>query len=257
MKPNTANFDRMLEAYAAFDPRVAPSDNCPDRERLWAAAAAELPLTERCELLDHTLECAYCAESWRLAVELDARPVVPLPGQILAILWQDLQFLIRLPRRLLLYLEKVTSEFSVLQPVLAMVAVLAAGLIILRMNSSPPQNGIDVVQNDTALESPSEDPAASRGGSPIESLLPEGEILRREHAVLVWDGPPGAVYDLRIMTDTGQVLDSATALAETTYPIPVGKLQPLEPGSALRWEVSLRLPDGQPAKPARFRVTVE
>ena len=59
---------RLRQAFA--DRAGADVTGCPEAERLWRAAAFELPASERRALVAHTARCASCAEAWRLAREM-------------------------------------------------------------------------------------------------------------------------------------------------------------------------------------------
>ena len=59
---------------------VEPRSDCPLTERIWDAVAGQLPTTERLAIVDHTIECAACAEAWRLAIELSGESTSGLRG---------------------------------------------------------------------------------------------------------------------------------------------------------------------------------
>ena len=59
---------------------VEPRSDCPLTERIWDAVAVQLPTTERLAIVDHTIECAACAEAWRLAIELSGESTSGLRG---------------------------------------------------------------------------------------------------------------------------------------------------------------------------------
>ncbi len=52
---------------------VEPRSDCPATERMWDAVAGQLSTTERLAILDHSIECAACADSWRLVIEFQSR----------------------------------------------------------------------------------------------------------------------------------------------------------------------------------------
>ena len=60
--------DLAAALHSGGDP-VEPRSDCPATERMWDAVAGQLSTTERLAILDHTMECAACAEAWRLAIE--------------------------------------------------------------------------------------------------------------------------------------------------------------------------------------------
>ena len=44
----------------------AARDDCPSPERIWSAVRLDLPLAERLQVIDHVVECAGCADEWRM-----------------------------------------------------------------------------------------------------------------------------------------------------------------------------------------------
>ena len=63
--------DLAAALHSGGDP-VEPRSDCPATERMWDAVAGQLSTTERLAILDHTMECAACAEAWRLAIEFQS-----------------------------------------------------------------------------------------------------------------------------------------------------------------------------------------
>ena len=61
--------DALRTAFASLAERAVARPDCPEPDRLWAAAAGELPPVEARPLVLHTADCAACAEAWRLARE--------------------------------------------------------------------------------------------------------------------------------------------------------------------------------------------
>lgn len=72
--------DRWRHAFAALGERATPGPECPEPDRLWAAAAGESPPAERHEIILHTASCSSCAAAFRLARGLAAGEAVPLPS---------------------------------------------------------------------------------------------------------------------------------------------------------------------------------
>jgi putative zinc finger protein len=57
----------------AFRRSAAPPkpESCPAPATIWAALHGELSLSEVRRIVDHTADCAACAEDWRLALALE------------------------------------------------------------------------------------------------------------------------------------------------------------------------------------------
>lgn len=70
MSFDDAESRELRQALAAVAETAVPRDDCPAAERIWTAVAGELPPEDLRDVVDHTAQCAVCAESWRLAVEL-------------------------------------------------------------------------------------------------------------------------------------------------------------------------------------------
>ncbi len=48
-----------------------PRPDCPEPDRIWAAAQGELPRPELEPVVDHVAECAVCMEAWKLALAVE------------------------------------------------------------------------------------------------------------------------------------------------------------------------------------------
>ena len=71
----------------------------------------------------------------------------------------------------------------------------------------------------------------------IRSLLPEGEALPRDDAVLRWEGPAGARFDLTVATEDLRVLATASRLEASEYRIPPDVLSEIPSGGKIAWGV--------------------
>ena len=244
IRPRQVALDWIDDGFAAPDPWAEPGKDCPDLDRLRAAAAAELPLDERQNVLDHTLRCRYCADSWRLALQLGARPKISLAAQFLSILWADLHFVTSLPRRLARsragraaagWLDLTPFGQTLPVPLLAALAAMALGLLFYVSPVPFFHPGVD--PHGTI-------PSGTRGtvaGGPLTSLLAEGAALPREGFVLRWSGPEGASFDIEVVASGGVLVDSAAGLGATEHRVAEEKLRELAPGTVLTWQVSARL----------------
>ena len=70
MNPVEPDLDRLRRAWATLSEEAAPTEACPEPERLWAAVRGELSAEATRGLVEHTLSCGACAEAWRLAREV-------------------------------------------------------------------------------------------------------------------------------------------------------------------------------------------
>jgi len=77
MNPVEPDLDRLRRAWASWSDGAVPTEACPEPDRLWAAVRGELAPEATRGLVEHTLTCGACAESWRLAREVGGP--LPLP----------------------------------------------------------------------------------------------------------------------------------------------------------------------------------
>jgi hypothetical protein len=67
-------FEALARAFAARQGTRDASSACPPAEQLYEAASGGLDRAQRLQIVDHISQCAACAQAWRLAMELGARP---------------------------------------------------------------------------------------------------------------------------------------------------------------------------------------
>lgn len=218
----------LREAFAA---RTGPGPGgpgaCPAPERIYDAARGALPPGEVREVVEHMALCAECAEAWRLAAALEeearAGGAVAAPAAA------------RRPW----YLQPVRVAATV---ALALVAVAVVW---------------------TEVQAPEEEPVFRGGELEIRSLLPEGEALPREEAVLRWtpvpeEDPGGTTYDVRVTTqDVFVAVADVEGLEEPRYEIPAGALEALVAGTELLWRVEAHLEDGRSVASPTFTTPLE
>ena len=161
------------------------------------------------EVVDHVAACAACAEDWRLAAELyrQEERAAAVPGKV------------------------IQGRFGRWRP-LAAAAALAACLLI----------AVGVYRVNQPAREPTYREAQHAG---ISSLLPQGQALSREAAVLRWSPLPGAVsYDVQVSTEDLRALATAKGLTATEYRVPESALAGLPSASRLLWQVDAVRPDG-------------
>ncbi|HLE85309.1 MAG TPA: zf-HC2 domain-containing protein [Thermoanaerobaculia bacterium] len=208
----------------AFQARTGgppPGTACPEPGRIYDAARGALPPGETREVVEHLAVCPDCAEAWRLAAAFEeeaAAGTEPVSSRA------------RSPR----YLRPVAAAAALV------LAALAAGLWW------------------TVVTVPEEAPVYRAGAElEIRSLLPEGEPLPRDAAVLRWalggDGSPeGTTYDLLVSGEDLQPLAEADELEEPSYRVPPAALEALPSGAEILWRVEAHLPDGRTARSPTF-----
>ena len=217
---------RWRQAFAALGERAAPGPDCPEPDRIWAAATAESPPAERHEIFDHMASCASCAAAFRLARGLSQEEA---PQEKTGRVAQVKAF----PR-------------LVARPWLRWGTALAAAAAAVVL----------AVQLPGWLSRP----GPYRGGEvrEIRSQIPEGTILPREKADLRWTaGPPGSVYEVRVLTPEGREIAVESGLAEPRWRIPASALTAVPSNAVLYWRVTALPPDGKSLGSKTFSVRLE
>lgn len=213
---------RLREAFAALGERAAPGPDCPEPDRLWAAATGEAPVEERHEIIAHTASCASCASAFRLARGL-AEEKAGQAGRI----EPDSQ-----PLR--------GPWLRWAAPLAAVAAALVLAVLIPGMWR--------------------DEPAPYRGGESREIVaeIPEAAVLPREEALLRWSaGPPGSRYEVRVLTPEGREIAVEADLTAPRYRIPPSALEGVEAGTALYWQVKAFPPEGPSVASKTFSVRLE
>jgi hypothetical protein len=208
MNNEAQQISRWRAAFAEPDAVPDPA-SCPEPETLWSAVRGELPAQQMGEVLDHVAACAACAEDWRLAAEInrqEERAAIG-PGKV------------------------IPGRFGQWRP-LAAAAALAAGLLI----------AVGVYRVHQPVQEPTYREVHHAG---IRSLLPEGQALPREAAVLRWSPLAGAVsYDVQVSTEDLRAVATAKGQTGTEYRIPPSALAGLPAGARLLWQVEAVRADG-------------
>ena len=99
-----------------------------------------------------------------------------------------------------------------------------------------------------------------RGGEApvIRSLVREDEALPRRDFRLRWSsGPDGSRYDVRVTTESLQVLAGGQRLAEPSFLGPESALAALPKDSRILWRVEVTLPDGERVASPTFVTRLE
>jgi hypothetical protein len=212
---------RWREAFAGLSERGMPGPECPDPDRIWAAATGEGTAAERQEIIAHTATCASCAGAFRLALGLSreerqgSTAIAPIARP-----W-----------------FRRTAPLAVLAAAL-LVAVLLP--VLWRAQQAPPQYR----DHGERLE--------------IRSEIAEGAVLPRQQAVLSWSaGPPGSLYEVRVLTREAREVAVETGLEEPRYQVPPAALEGIPAGNVLYWQVKTLRPDGTSGVSKTFTVRLQ
>lgn len=203
---------RLRQAFAALSRDAVPAEDCPPAERLWDAARglAEPGAGGVRELIEHLATCGACAETWRLARELEpaasaaeVRPASP-PW------WRQ-----------------------------SVWTVAAAALVVLVLGLSwrqPADRPADTVRGAAPEQ--------------ILRIPADGGRLSRRDPVLRWQASENATYDLLVMTeDMDETLVEVYDLEFAEYRIPAEKLRRVRVGAVLYWYVEVKTPQGSSELP--------
>jgi hypothetical protein len=203
---------RLRAAFQARRSRTTEGGIHPPAEELWAAVRGERSASVRHTLIAHTAACAACAEAWRMAAAVS-------PGDVAAAAhaarpaWTAFR------------------GYAALAAAAALVVALGAGLWLRGPAERAPEPGF-------------------RGApeTAVRSLLAESEALPREDFRLRWSAAPaGSRYDVRVTTESLEVVADVQRLSEPYYVIPAAALSSVPAGGRLLWRVEVTLPDGSRA----------
>lgn len=206
---------QLQEAFAALGETAAPGPDCPEPDRLWAAAIGESPLPERHDVIAHTATCASCAAAFRLARGMSQEKVQPEST------------LLRMERR----------PWARWAGIVAVAAAVALAVLVPGLWRSEPT------------------PYRGGEGQEIRSLVEEAAVLPRDQAELLWTaGPSGSRYEVRVLTREGTEIAVESGLEAPHYRIPPSALAGVPAGTVLYWQVKALRPDGKSSASKTFEV---
>lgn len=215
--------ESLRAAWRSLSEGASPATECPDADRIWAAAWGELTLSERHEVVDHLATCATCAEAWRLARAL-GEPSNAEPAR-------DEE-------------RSRTAGPGWLRP-----ALLAASTLLVAIL------GLQIVE---WQRGPDDAEYRDGSGTAIVGLIDEETPQPRNELVLRWQAPAEAVaYDLRVTDASLAVVARARELSEPRFTVPAESLQGVSPGATLFWQVEAILADGSRLVSDTFVVRVD
>jgi putative zinc finger protein len=220
--------ERWRRAFADLGERAAPGPECPEPDRLWAAAAGELSTPERHEIFLHTASCASCAAAFRLARGL-SREGTAAPGEE-----RTAESIRPLPSFAQRRWVRWTAPLAALAAAVLLVVLAPGGW----WKPRPPYRGGEAFE--------------------IRSRLPDGAALPRDRAELRWTaGPPGARYEARVLTREGREVAVEGGLEQPRVRVPPDALAGVPAGSTLYWQVKAILPDGKTVVSKTFSVRLQ
>ncbi len=94
MKSISNDFKLLQHVFLTRDTEAMKAEDCPEAGTLWEAAEGKLALTERRTIIRHTMHCQDCAEGWRVAVRLGAKPTISVWAHV-SYFWTLISFQIR------------------------------------------------------------------------------------------------------------------------------------------------------------------
>lgn len=211
-------FETLARAFAAREGKHDTSSACPPAEQLFEAASGGLDREQRLKLVDHVSQCAECAQEWRLAMELGARPA-----------------------------SRFENSGRARAPMFALAAsvILAVGLTtyFVRPGHEPRQ------------EESAQYRDAAPGLTPVSRT---GDRLSRDRAVLRWSpGPEGSTYAVRLTTADLVLVLEQQDMTSAELAVPAAMLEKVPSGEHLLWQVEVHLPDGQRVASQTYAVTLD
>ncbi len=192
-----------LRAHVQAPFEAPQGEDCPDPERLWAAAAGELERQDAAEVVEHLASCDSCQEDWRIGQDLGG------------------------------FAEAVADETpseggEVVSPVswrrialVTMTGVALAAALLLAFRPGPPVS--------SGMRSPS--------SAEIVTEL-HGAELPRDQVVLSWESV-GENAHYRVVVFTSELVELArfNDLTDTEVTVPEDVLAGIPPGGRLLWQV--------------------
>lgn len=232
MTTNTGAIEALQKAFRSM-PVGSRSGACPEPERLWAAVRLEISADQRREVIRHIATCAACAEDWRVTWKL----------------WQEQRAAhAENPPRAAV----IQGPWKRLYEALPQVA--AAALVVLAVGiggflfHQPPESTF------RGTERGPRDAAAVEGEV---TVTPDGASLPRAEFVLRWTPTPGATYDVTVMTEAGDFLETASELEVAELRIPPEKLEGVPSGGLVLWQVEVVTPEDGATQLETARAYVE
>lgn len=216
---NMSNDDILRRAFAARDENAVPRRDCPDPAVLFDATTGAATSAQLAEILEHSVGCGSCAESWRLAVALDREM-----GSSAKAAWT---------RPTMVGLIGLAAAAAI---------VIAVAIPVLMERSSRSES--IVWRSEERLT--------------IASYVNEDQQIPREGLVLRWSEPaPGARYAIVAANEKLEPLISRDGLPRPEFPVPAETLASQPAGGKVYWHVTATLPDGRKVTSPTFIATLQ
>lgn len=205
--------------------------DCPTSEAIWDTATGVSSVKARRKIVEHTVTCSECAQSWRMARELGEAAQQNAYGE----------------GKVVTFRPKAARAAwgGVLAAAAVLVMAFGIGLFKPWQADTSVQPAIPVMRGAESLQ--------------LKSHI-EGEQLSRTGVQLRWTIEPqieGASYQVRVTgEDLFKVVFQAENLKHPSVVIPGEMLQSLPSGSHLLWQVTITTPDGT-TKSASFVNPIE
>lgn len=241
MIENAPGIERLRRAFSTYDDPEIEGEEI-DAERIYFAAAGELPEDERRAVIDQVATSAAGAEIWRLAVELQRAEAKGAQADEEAAFEADeldeqpsgevIPFRVAAP---------APRRFFPRRTLTAIAAVLAAAIgfgLWTRMHAPAPE---------------------LRGeGTILSATIADGERLPRGAFRLVWVPLPdaGVRYTVRVTTEDLRQVAEARRLETPWYLVPESALAALPAGTRLLWQVEARVADGRTVASPAYEVEI-
>ena len=241
MIENAPGIERLRRAFSTYDDPEIEAEEI-DAERIYLAAAGELPEDERRAVIDQVATSAAAGEIWRLAVELQRAEAKGAQEDEEAAFEADeldeqpsgevLPFRVAAPAPRRFFLRRTLTAIA------AVLAVAIGFGLWTRMHAPAPE---------------------LRGaGSALSATISDGASLPRGAFRLVWVPLPdaGVRYTVRVTTEDLRQVAEARRLEAPSYLVPESALAVLPAGTRLLWQVEARAADGRTVASPAYEVEI-
>lgn len=233
--------ERLRRAFSTYDDPELEAEEI-DAERIYRAAAGELPEDERRAVIDQVATSAAAAEVWRLAVDLQ-RAEAKATQEIEEESFADEESPAPPAGEVVPFRRPVAAPIHVSRRRLltALAALLAATI------------GFGLW---TRMHAPA--PTLRGAGSVLSTTIEDGASLPRGAFRLAWTPlvEPGTLYTVRVTTEDLRPIGEARRLETASYQVPEAALAALPAGTRLLWQVEARTADGRTVASPAYEVEI-
>lgn len=241
MIENAPGIERLRRAYSTYDDPEIEGEEI-DAERIYLAAAGELPEDERRAVIDQVATSAAAAEVWRLAIELQRAEAKAAQEDEEEISESD-ESLAQPAGEVVPFRRPAPAPIPVFRRrfLTALAALLAATIgfgLWTRMHAPTPE---------------------LRGAeSVLSTTIEDGASLPRGAFRLSWkpSEEPGTRYTVRVTTEDLRPVAEGRRLEAPSYQVPESALAPFPAGTRLLWQVEARTADGRTVASPTYAVEI-